>query len=108
MSLPNETKQRTGQQRKAIEVFCRELGEALNDGGLDLKKFFAVKTVSLPWSQERVKDLIWRPIQQAMYGKKSTTQLEKMEVSEIYEIINRHMADNFGLHVEFPDKVKIN
>jgi hypothetical protein len=98
---------RSDQQRKAIEVYCRELGEALNDGGFDMKIVFAVKTVDIPWNQERVKDLIWRQIQQAMFGKKSTTQLEKTEVSEIYEVVNRHIAENFGVHVEFPSEERV-
>ena len=75
---------RSDQQRKAIEVYCRGLGEALNDGGIEMKAFFAVKSVDIPWNQERVKDLIWRQVQMAMVGKKSTTQLEKTEVSDIY------------------------
>ena len=92
----------TEQQQKAIEVYCRLLGEALNDAGFDMKQFFAVKEVSIPWSQERVKDLIWRQIQQVMFGKKSTTQLNTVEVSEIYDVVQRHIAENFGIHVSFP------
>lgn len=102
----SEGRQRTDQQRKAIEVFCRELGEALNDGGIEMKHFFAVKTVDIPWNQERVKDLIWRQVQQPMTGKKSTTQLNKDEVSDIYEVVNRHIAENFGVHVAFPQEDK--
>lgn len=99
---------RTDQQRKSIEVYCRLLGEALNDAGFDMKQFFAVKTVDIPWNQARVKDLIWRQVQQAMTGKKSTTQLDVPEVSEIYDVVQRHIAENFGIHVEFPseDQVK--
>lgn len=93
---------RTVQQRKAIEVFCRELGKALNDAGYETKAVMAIKQVDIPWSQSTVKELLWRPIQTAMLEKSSTTKLDRKEVSQVYEVLNRHIASNFGVSVPFP------
>jgi len=32
----------------------------------------------------------------------STTDLDKLDVSEIYKVIDRHMSEKFGVHVDFP------
>lgn len=97
-----KNERRTDQQRKAIEVFCRELGNALNDAGYETKAVMAVKQVDVPWTQSTVKDLLWRPIQVAMLQKSSTTELDTPEVSKVYEVLNRHIASNFGVSVPFP------
>jgi len=93
---------RTDQQRKSIEVYCRELAEALNDSGYEMKAVLAVKEVDVPWSQELVKNVLWKPLQKAYLDRSSTTALTTGEVSQVYEILNRHIASNFGVSVAFP------
>ena len=97
---------RTDQQRKAIEVFCRELADALNDSGYEMKAVLAVKAVDVPWTQELVKEVLWKPLQEYVTEghKKSTTQLDIMEVDRVYSILDRHISSNFGVHVEFPSR----
>ena len=97
--------QRTGQQQKAIEVFCNALAETLNDHGFEMKAVMAVKTADVPWNQERVKDLLWRPIQEAMFNETSTTKLETDQVSKVHEVLNRHIAQNFGISISFPTRI---
>lgn len=101
-----KARQRTDQQRKAIEVYCRNLADALNDAGLDQRAVMANMRdgVSLPWSQERVKDVLWREIQIAMLGKKSTTGLTTTELSAVYEPLNRWTAQTLGVSVPFPSR----
>lgn len=101
-----EWHQRTDQQRKAIEVYCAALARAFNDAGLDARAVLAKMRdgVEIPWSQERVKDLIWREIQLAILKKKSTTKLSPVEVSKVYEVVNRFTAQRFGLSMAFPSR----
>jgi hypothetical protein len=49
-----------------------------------------------------VKEVLWRPIQIAATGKESTTELDTKEPSIVYEILNRHIASNFGVSVPWP------
>jgi len=93
---------RTEKQQAAIEVYCRELANALNDAGFDMKKVFEVKQADVPWTQARVKEALWKPLQDAYLDKRSTTDLDTSEVSPVYEILNRHIAENFGVSVPFP------
>jgi len=108
--------QRTDQQRKAIEVFCRELAEALNDAGYEMKAFFeaASDKADIPWTQESVKEILWKNVQKPVTiseefpeGKKSTKQLDIMEVDRVYSVLDRHVSSSVGVHVEFPSEERM-
>lgn len=82
-------------------MFFGQLAAALNDAGLDMRKTLK-QSVEIPWSGDRVKEFLWRPIQRAVVEKTSTTELDTRDPSEVYEILNRHLAQKFGIHVPFP------
>lgn len=94
---------RTLSQNAALHKYCQDVANELNEAGLDMRKVLK-PGISIPWSKNSVKRHLWRPIQEAMFDKLSTTKLESKEVSEVYEVLNRHMAEKFGISVEFPSK----
>ena len=104
MASTPETKQRTGQQNKALHVYCELLAEALNDAGYDMQHVLAQKAVSIPWSRERVKECLWKEVQRAMFDTESTTELEKLQMNDVYEVLDRQISERFGVHVEFPSE----
>lgn len=73
----------------------------LNDAGLDMKVVLKPE-IEIPWSADTVKDFLWRPVQRLQVGKKSTTELDTKEVSDIWEVMNRHLSEKFGIFVDFP------
>lgn len=96
-----ETGQRTTKQNSALHVYFSLLADALNDAGLDMRKTLR-EEVEIPWSPENIKDHIWRPVQKSYTGTTSTTELNRAQVSEVYEIIARHMSEKHGIFVPFP------
>ena len=92
---------RTTIQNASLHLYFRLLAEELNGAGLDMRKTLK-ETVDIPWSEETIKEYLWRPIQDAQLRKKSTTELTTSEVTKVYETLNRHLGDRFGLHVPFP------
>ena len=48
-----------------------------------------------------VKERIWRPIQLALFDKQSTTKLVNKEINEIYDIVNKHISEKFGIYIPF-------
>ena len=104
---PKTDKQlRTEQQRKAIEVYCREMANAINAAGYEFTTFIERKKqrgVETPWTQELFKEEVWRPIQQAYLKKNSTTQLKPDEVTVIYEVVNMKMSEIAGVSMNFPN-----
>lgn len=96
----------TRQQQKALHVFLTLLAKELNDAGYTIQLFLK-QTVDLDWDKNSAKELIWRPIQKALVQKKSTTQLDKVsEIDLIYDHLNRHLGEKFGIHVPWPSLPK--
>ena len=96
-------KQRTQRQNNALQQYCKDLAVALNEAGLDMKKVMKPE-VDIPWSKDAMREHLWRPIMTAVTDKTSTTKLTRGEVTEIYDVINRHMAQKHGIVVQFPSE----
>ena len=101
--------QRTLQQNKALHKYFRQLADALNFAGLDMKATLSHRSVDVPWNVNRIKEALWKDLQMIMTksdeypeGKDSTIQLDTKEVSEIYETLNRWTASKLGVSVPFP------
>jgi hypothetical protein len=93
-------KQRTVQQNKALHLWFQMLADSLNDAGYDMRKTLK-QEIEIPWTKSSIKEYIWRPIQEAQLGKKSTTDLTTTEIDRVLETITRHIA-KFGITEPFP------
>lgn len=93
---------RTSTQNSALWLYFTLLAEAFNDAGLDMYTVLK-EGVEIPWTKDLVHDHIWVEVQEKYLKKSSTTKLERKEVSEIFDIINRHIGTRFGLFVPFPE-----
>ena len=96
-------KSRTLTQNRALHKFCDILAIALNDAGLDQKKLLK-PSIDIPWTQNAVKEMLWRPVQVAVTGIKSTTKPKTSQYSAIYEVLNRHLSMKHGISVPWPTK----
>ena len=93
--------QRTSLQNKSLHKYCELLGDALNDAGLDMRTVLK-PSVDIPWSKDTVKDQLWKPIQKAMLHKVSTTELDTVDTDKVYKVLDRHLAEKFGISVDWP------
>ena len=96
-----EKKLRTIAQNKAMHLWFTMLAGEFSDAGLDMKRVLKPE-IEIKWTPQAVKQYIWKPVQEAMMIKKSTTELNTDEVTKIYEVINRHTAEKHGISVPFP------
>jgi hypothetical protein len=99
----SEEKQRTIQQNKALHKYNTNLSEALNDAGLDMKKVLKPH-VDIPWTPEAIKEHIVKPVTKAMFNKDSTADLTTIEMQKVYEVVNRHISEKFGVSVDWPSR----
>ena len=94
---------RTGQQNRALHLFFSVLAEELNLAGLDMKLALKDFPANIPATKINVKEDVWKPIQLAMFNKKSTTELEKNEIDKVYDTIVRFFGEK-GFEVpRFPN-----
>ena len=96
-----QRKRRTIQQNRALHLWFTQIAAALNDAGYSVAKTLT-HDIEIPWNPTLIKELIYRPVMLAMTGNQSTTELNTKDPSEIYEVLNRHIGEKLGIHVEFP------
>ena len=93
---------RTIKQNASLHKGFELLAEALNDSGYEMKAVLEAKSVDVPWSPATIKEVLYRPIMVAMLDKHSTTELDTTEISDVWDVLIRHLGENFGIIVEFP------
>lgn len=98
LTIEYGTKMRTAAQNRAMHLFLDRLADTLNEAGLDMRKTLKAD-VEIPWSGDNCKEFLWRPIQTALFGKKSSTAISTTEVNDIFSVIERHMAEKHGVRV---------
>lgn len=91
---------RTSKQNAALWAWLREISDLLNDRGLDMRCVLR-DDIDLPWDAYRAKEHLVKPINKALYGIDSTRDLERQQVSEVVDVINRKLTDRFGISVPF-------
>lgn len=92
---------RTARQNNSLHLYFTLLAEELNAAGFDMRKVIR-DGVDIPWSAYNVKENLWRPVQEAQLGKKSTTKLTTKEIDVIFDTVNRVIGERTGIHVPFP------
>lgn len=95
---------RTEQQNRALHLWFEHVAKALNNAGLSTQQVLSHYKMELDWTKERVKEDIWKPVQKAVTGKTSTTELKKQEdITLVWEHINRFFADKLKMEtIPFP------
>jgi len=87
--------------KKYKKAACKAIARTFNACGLDMRMHLP-ETAKLSWDKDLVKENIWRPVQQSLFGKESTTTLTRSEVTEVYEMVSARLADTVAITIEFP------
>ena len=90
--------QRSNKQNNSLHLLFRQMAEQLNDSGYEQK--ITIGTVDTPWNEWSVK-VMFSKIASAQFGKPHTSDLTTKELQEVYETLNRVIAEQ-GLHIPFP------
>ena len=102
IDVKNVKETRTTQQNSALHLWFTQLAEALNEKHFTVRDILQ-KSVQVDWTPVLVKEVIWRRLQESMFGKKSTTQLFKSkEIDQLYDTINRVVIERTHGEVTTP------
>src|ERR1700744_4714511 len=93
----------TRTQQNALHLYLEQLAESLNASGWTIQKLLQ-HTIEINWSKNSCKELLWRPVQEMLLSKKSTTELSKVEPSEVFDHINRYLSEICGIYVPWPSR----
>ena len=104
--MDKKEEKRTLTQNDSIHLWLDQVASALNDAGFDVKAVVRLfrEEGEIPFTKENVKELLWRPAQKAMFGKKSTTELNKLkEIDLICKVVNKFLSEKCHLeYIPFP------
>ncbi len=111
-------KTRTNQQRKALQVYCREMAKRLNESGSSFDKFIrhiAECGLSVSWTEDNFKEA-FKMYGGGMFPEKvtgettngipiiSTKNLDTKETIDLYELTNERMSFLYGVGMQWPSK----
>lgn len=91
-------KQRTIKQNKSLHLWFRLLADTLNEAGLDMRTVLKPE-INIEWNDKTIKEYIYKPILNAMLLKKSTTEMTTKDIDKVWETINLHLGEKFGIEV---------
>lgn len=95
------TERRSEKQNAALHTYCRQLASDLNDAGYDCEALFTRKSTPSPFTEHVIKEHVWKPIQEAMYGEAKTSRLTPEQVGNVYRVVSKKMGEMFGVTTAF-------
>ena len=100
---------RTSQQNRALHLWLERLAEALNDAGYSVNDRIVLKA-EISFTKENLKENVFKPVMRALYPeKKSTAELGKIEITEVYDEVNRFLAQRVPVDVPpWPTEEQLN
>jgi hypothetical protein len=99
---------RTSQQNKSLHQFFNIISTQLNEMGLEFG-YQGIKGIDITvmYTPTIVKELVWKPIQNALFDTDSTTKLDTFQMNQIIDVISKFFLDR-GVDIEFPSIESLN
>lgn len=91
---------RTKKQNNSLHKGFDDLGNMLNDSGLDMRKVLKAE-VDIPWTKESIKKFMFNPIAVIMF-EETSSKLSTKELKEVWEVMIRFVGEKHGVTVPFP------
>lgn len=98
------SKKRTLSQNSALHKYFDLIAKQFHELGwtYNYSNPFTGHLIELNWNTNLIKDFIWRPIQQTLFGIESTTELTSKQINDIIDVLTLHFG-NSGIKIDFPN-----
>lgn len=107
VDLTEKKNTRTTRQNSALHLLFTIISSQLNEMGIEYQYFgLKGKVMSMMHTPHIVKEFVWRPIQMALYGIKSTTKINTEQINEIVDVLAKFFSEK-GIVIQFPSKEQI-
>ena len=101
VTIEKKKKSRTSLQNRSLHLWFNLLSEALNDAGFDMKKVIR-QELNIKWTSYNIKEYLFKPMADVLFGKDSTTKLTTNEIDEVYEVVSKTISERTGVYVRWP------
>lgn len=102
IELKEVKKTRSITQNSALHLYFTFIAYELNNLGKEFHyQGLMTNGLTSRYTDNIVKEFIWKPIQNALFDVKSTTKLDTKQINEIIDVITKYFGDK-GITVDFP------
>ena len=92
---------RTDKQNNALHLLFDQIAKECLDKGIELRELIKDE-VPIPVTPENIK-WMWKLLQNAMFGKKSTTELSKTgEIEQVHDVLNKILSKRTNGQIVLP------
>jgi len=102
VDVKNVCKTRTTAQNSALHLWFSQIAEELNSKHFDMRAIIR-QDIEIEWTGYTIKEYLFKPLLRAKFGKKTTTKITTNEINDIFDIINKTIAERTGGEVEVPN-----
>lgn len=96
---------RTNQQSKAIHKYLTMVADELINQGQTMQNVVKkIRRAEITPTTVSIKEIVWKPLQKALLGKDSTTELTTAEVTKVYKVMSMWLAKEFNISLPFPSE----
>jgi len=101
--LLKEEQKITSQQNKALRLFFKKMSDQFKEIGMTHVKEINGIVFDLPIEPNVFLEEYWRPIQKALFGTESTTDLNTKKINAILDVLTEAFSGS-DINVVFPSK----
>lgn len=96
----------SSKQMRALHLLFSNLADQLNEIGVNCTIELQGMTFSAMWTTLSFKEMVWKPIQKALYGTDSVTELTTKQINNILDVLTLSFAHT-EIEVVFPNKIDL-
>src|SRR3990167_8505157 len=94
---------RTNQQNKSLHKYLEMVAHELSNQGQSMANVVTkLNFVEITPTKNSVKEIIFRPIMEAVVGKNTSRALTTKEIQEVYEIMSMFLSKQFEISLPWP------
>lgn len=95
---------RTVLQNSSLHLWCKQIADHLNKEDLTITDVIKAET---QWNMNTVKENVFKPVVKSLYGKDSTTKLNRNEFEKIIDTMVLAFASKGIVIPDFPNRDKL-
>lgn len=106
-SIKDTTKEikRSKSQNDAMHKYFEMVAHELRNQGQTMQDVIQkISMVEITPTTNSIKEIVWKPVQEVVLGKTSTTQLTTKEINQVYEVVSMFLAKEFKVDIPFPSQ----
>lgn len=94
---------RTSRQNNSLHLYLHQVAQVMQERGITMQDVLErIRKIEIMPTGNALKEVAWKPLLEILKGKKSTTEHDKLDIDEVYEVMNKWLGQEWNIHIPFP------